>query len=64
MSKEEVDEYTRAMVEDGNVDVIMKKKTNIDLVLSEICPQPLLREGCTSGGCSRCGEVHICVGVL
>ena len=30
VSKEEVDEYTRAMVEDGNVDVIMKKKTNID----------------------------------
>ena len=30
VSKEEADEYTRAMVEDGNVDVIMKKKTNID----------------------------------
>ena len=30
MSKEEADEYTRAMVEDGNVDVIMKEKTNID----------------------------------
>ena len=29
VSKEEADEYTRAMVEDGNVDVIMKKKTNI-----------------------------------
>ena len=31
VSKEEADEYTRAMVEDGNVDVIMKKKTNIDI---------------------------------
>ena len=31
VSKEEADEYTRAMVEDGKVDVIMKKKTNIDL---------------------------------
>ena len=30
VSKEEADEYTRAMVEDGNVDVIIKKKTNID----------------------------------
>ena len=30
VSKEEADEYTRAMVEDGNVDAIMKKKTNID----------------------------------
>ena len=30
VSKEEADEYTRAMVEDGNVDVIMKKKTNIN----------------------------------
>ena len=30
VSTEEADEYTRAMVEDGNVDVIMKKKTNID----------------------------------
>ena len=30
VSKEEADEYTRAMVEDGNVDVIMKEKTNID----------------------------------
>ena len=30
VSKEEADEYTRAMVEDGNVDVIMMKKTNID----------------------------------
>ena len=30
VSKEEADEYTRAMVEDGNVDVIMKKKINID----------------------------------
>ena len=30
VSKEEADEYTRAMVEDGSVDVIMKKKTNID----------------------------------
>ena len=30
VSKEEADEYTKAMVEDGNVDVIMKKKTNID----------------------------------
>ena len=30
VSKEEADEYTRAMVEDGNVDVIMKKKRNID----------------------------------
>ena len=29
VSKEEADEYTRAMVEDGNVDVIMKKKKNI-----------------------------------
>ena len=31
VNKEEADEYTRAMVEDGNVDVIMKKKTNIDI---------------------------------
>ena len=31
VSKKEADEYTRAMVEDGNVDVIMKKKTNIDI---------------------------------
>ena len=30
VSKEEADEYTRAMVEDGNVDVIMKRKRNID----------------------------------
>ena len=30
VSKEEADEYTRAMVEDGNVDVIMKKTNNID----------------------------------
>ena len=30
VSKEEADEYMRAMVEDGNVDVIMKKKTNIN----------------------------------
>ena len=30
VSKEEADEYTRAMVEDGNVDVIMKRKKNID----------------------------------
>ena len=30
VSKEEADEYTRAMVEDGNVDVIMKEKRNID----------------------------------
>ena len=30
VSKEEADEYTKAMVEDGNVDVIMKNKTNID----------------------------------
>ena len=29
VNKEEADEYTRAMAEDGNVDVIMKKKTNI-----------------------------------
>ena len=30
VSKEEADEYTRAMVEDGNVDVIMKRKRKID----------------------------------
>ena len=30
LSKEEADEYTRAMVEDGNVDVIMKRKRKID----------------------------------
>ena len=30
LSKEEADEYTRAMVEDGNIDVIMKEKRNID----------------------------------
>ena len=30
VSKEEADEYTRVMVEDGNVDVIMKEKKNID----------------------------------
>ena len=30
VNKEEADEYTRAMVEDGNVDVIMKEKRNID----------------------------------
>ena len=30
VNKEEADEYMRAMVEDGNDDVIMKKKTNID----------------------------------
>ena len=30
VSKMEADEYTRAMVEDDNVDVIMKKKTNIE----------------------------------
>ena len=29
VSKEEADEYTRAMVEDGNVDVIMKRKRKI-----------------------------------
>ena len=30
VSKKEADEYTRAMVEDGNVDVIMKRKRKID----------------------------------
>ena len=30
VTTEDVDEYTRAMVEDGNVDVILKKKKNID----------------------------------
>ena len=30
MTKEEADECTRAMVEDGNVDVILRKKKNID----------------------------------
>ena len=30
VTREEADEFTRAMVEDGNVDVIMKKKTPIE----------------------------------
>ena len=40
VSKEEADECTRAMVEDGNVDVIMKKKTNIDFddIVQELPP--------------------------
>ena len=30
MTRKQADELTRAMVEDGNVDVIMKKKTPIE----------------------------------
>ena len=30
VNKDKADEYTRAMVEDGNIDVIMKEKKNID----------------------------------
>ena len=41
VSKEEADEYTRAMVEDGNVDVIMKKKTNINFSdIAQSIPSP------------------------
>ena len=32
MRKEETDEYTRTMLEDGNVDVILKKKRKIDFI--------------------------------
>ena len=46
MSKEEADEYTRAMVKDGNVDVIMKKKTNIgfDDIVRELPPLTALKK--------------------
>ena len=57
VSKEEADEYTRAMVEDGNVDVIMKRKRKIDFEdIAQDLPAPntpkriLLVEGATGVG--------------
>ena len=66
ISKDEADEYTRAMIEDGNIDVVLKKKESIQFsdIGKKLTSDQFFRKGNTSGGCSRCGEVHICMGVL